>query len=123
MEEISVERIMNEIKAEIKKKGCKPSDLKFSDVKIKNPKNFDQEIFDNALSEACLNWQVEMYPVVSGGKVKRFVKKVIRKLVRPSFYGQMKKQEKFNVNSVTALNEMSKKIHELEERIKVLEGK
>ena len=123
MNDIDVEQIMSEIRAEIKAKGYKSSDLRFTDIAIKNPENFDRDSLSRTLSEAGAKWQVDLYPTVSGGAFKRLVKKTIRKLVRPSFYGTMRKQESFNMNAVSTLSEMNKWMRELESRIAELEKK
>ena len=118
MNDIDVEQIMSEIRSEIKAKGYKASDLKF-----KNPENFDRDSLSRTLSEAGAKWQVDLYPTVSGGALKRLVKKTIRKLVRPSFHGTMRKQEDFNRNAVSTLSEMNKWMRELEGRMAELEKK
>ena len=75
-----------------------------------------EELLHN-LAEVNTKWKVEMYPEVSGGALKRLVKKAIRKLVRPSFYGTMKKQESFNMNVAASLSEMENWMRELADRI------
>ena len=122
MKDINVEDIVQEIRDDIATKGYTISDLEFNDIKIQNPDFFNAEKLAKSLSEVSINCHIDMYPKVSGGKIKRFIKKLIRKIVRPSFFGTMKKQENFNINTVIALNEMAKKILELEERIKESEG-
>lgn len=123
MNDIDVEQIMSEIRSEIKAKGYKASDLKFTDIAIRNPKNFDRESLARTLSDTGTKWQVELYPAVSGGRFKRLVKKAIRKLVRSSFYDTIKKQESFNMNIAATLSEMEKWMRELEDRTAEIEAK
>lgn len=100
---VDVKQIMNEIRAKVAAEG--------------------NEYLSRTLNEVHAKWKVEMYPEVSGGAFKRLVKKAIRKLVRPSFYGTMKKQESFNMNVAASLSEMENWMRELADRIAEIEGK
>lgn len=116
MKDINVEQIMQEIRADIAKKGYKMSDLEFEEIK-------KPDALSRILSDLSKNWRVDLYPPVSGNKIKRLIKKIIRKIVRPSFMGTMKTQETFNSYIVQSFNQMEKYIRELEVRIMELESK
>ncbi len=111
MKNIFVDQIVAEIKNEIKSNRYITSNIKFNDLKT----------YSDSLDAVNMYWKVDMYPKVSGGLLKRFIKKIIRKIVRPSFFGQMKKQENFNLNVAVVLSETEKRIRELENKIIELE--
>lgn len=123
MKDISVEVIKSCIRDDIAKRGYKASKVKFSKLPVQNQELFNEELFSEVLLKTGAKCQVDFCPPVSGNKVKRFIKKIIRKFVMPSFIETMKKQNEFNQNSVAVLKEISKKLRELEEKLAELEIK
>lgn len=117
MKDISVERIMQEIRDDIAAKGYKSSDLNFSEYK----KICDEEEFNSLLLCAHSASYVDMYANVSGGKCKSFIKKVIRKLIRPVLMSQAEKQTRFNESAIEAIAKLERYVNTLESRISYLE--
>ncbi|MCR5316879.1 MAG: hypothetical protein K6E22_01505 [Treponema sp.] len=116
MKDISMDKIIGEIKSEIKAHCYKESGFYFFDEKDV----FNHDIVFSNIVEATSNSKISMYSEVSGGILKQFFKKLIRKIVRPSFYGQIEKQEKFNASVVAVLYEMEKTICTLENKLEQL---
>jgi len=85
MVKIDVEKIMEEIRIEIKNNGYKASDLSFDDVKL--PINFTD-----------IPWNLKIYTPIPGHGVKHFIKRLVRKIVRATFYQQFEIQQTFNEN-------------------------
>lgn len=122
MKNIPVAEIIDEIKSDIAQKGYMTSTVSFKKSYINTSDFFNEDVLNQNLSEITNLWPVDMAPEVSGGRIPKFLKRLIRKLVRPSFYGSMKKQERFNCHTTIIISEMNKKINELERHISVLEG-
>lgn len=80
---VDVELIMSQIKAEIKENGFKDSDLSFEDIWSLEEEKCDsvQEQLSNLLDEMERKKQVLFYRELSGNPVKKFVKRVVRKLI------------------------------------------
>lgn len=123
MKDISVEQIMQEIRKELSEKGYDLTDIKFSDIKIKQRDMFNRYCLEENLLDANINYRVDLNASVSGNFIKRIIKKSIQKLVRPSFYTNMKKQENFNLNVLQSLNQFEKYTRELEVKVMELEKK
>jgi|GEM_PF-1952459 glycosyltransferase involved in cell wall biosynthesis len=117
MKDISVEQIMQEIRDDIAAKGYKAGELNFSDYK----KQCDEKDFGSLLLAARSASYVDMYANVSGGKCKSFIKKVIRKLIRPVLMSQAERQTKFNESAIEAIAKLEKYASALEARISLLE--
>lgn len=126
MQEINIEEIMQEIRAEIKEKGYKESDLSFQDIEI--PKvdtasltEYNEGEMGNSLHMVNAYTRVDYYRPIEGNGIKSFCKKIVRKLVKPIIYHLCVSQETFNSNTARTLNQMNLHIQELEARIKELE--
>ena len=138
---INVEKIMQEIKAEIIKKGYTNDMLSFNDIVVDtsnmNTTKFDKIAFNEEIYSVNHSWNVQAYRVISGSAVAVFVKKVIRKMVYFFVEPIVLEQDGFNASVVRLMNqlnvyvdetkaeneELKKTIEELSEKIKVLEQK
>lgn len=125
MENINIEDIMQQIRAEVKEKGYKESDLSFTDIKMGSASGeenlaFNEQEFKHQLH--CLNsiTRLDYYRPLSGG-VKVFFKRVVRKLVKPIVLPLCQEQEQYNACNARVMNQLAAVIKEQEERIKVLE--
>ena len=126
MNEINVEEIMQQIRAEIKEKGYKEEDLSFEDVNVPViEQNISETPDDNALrialDNANKNVRVDYYRPLEGNGLKKALKKFMRKLVKPVVYHLCVNQESFNTGSVQTLNQMYLYIQMQEKRIAELE--
>lgn len=126
MQEINIEEIMQEIRAEIKEKGYKESDLSFQDIAI--PKEdtvllteYNENELKNCLHSANAYTRVDYYRPIEGNGIKAVGKKLVRKLIKPVVYHLCVSQETFNANTAKTLNQMNLYIQKLEERIAELE--
>ena len=131
---INVEEIMKQIKADINAKGYTNDLLSFDDVIVDvssmNVVKIDRLQFNEDLYVANHEWNVNPYRPLQGGKLRVFVRKVIRKLVYFFVEPIVMAQDGFNASVVRMMNQMScyidqkdKEIEELKARISELESK
>lgn len=124
MQEIDMEKIMAEIRAEIKNRdgGGDFAPPEFKEIKIKSPEEiraskFEPTILKNALRTVNALWRANVNAALPGNVATRFVKRLLRKFVRAAFYHAIVTQEDFNKNVVTVLNQLNAHICELESQI------
>lgn len=130
--EIDVEKIMEEIKAEIKRKGYTNDMLSFSDVSVFQTDVFNDDVFSDALDSVSRKWNVSYYKPLVGNPLKIFVTKVIRKIIKPLMFPLVTEQTEFNASVAQFINQLClylekerrekefllKRIDELEKRSK-----
>ncbi len=124
MESINIEQIMEEIRAEIKEKGYKESDLSFRDIPIRD--NFEMEIgpYDrkdciDALMMMSNSSTHDINIAVSGHSTfALFIKKTIRKMTKFLFYPVLTLQNEYNLNNVRFCMQIKAHMEELEEELK-----
>ena len=112
MKDINIEKIMDEIRADIKAKGYTAEDLRFDDIPIKSPEEIHATVFDpdelkNSLEIMNARWRSNVYAQFPGNAMKRFVKRAARKVVRAAFHHAIVQQEEFNKNVAKALNQLN----------------
>lgn len=124
MEKINIEEIMEEIRKEIKEKGYTNDLLSFEDVVESNSGNKTLEEYYDILNAT---WNIPAYRMLSGGKgpigrLKVFVKKVLRKIMK--FYVEpiASEQTEFNANNVRLLNLINSYMELNDRRIEMLES-
>lgn len=113
MGELNVEKIMEEIRSEIKEKGYTNDMLSFSDIKPDDPgidaerfekRQFDEELFHiNTLWNVNPNREIIKKPGLKGKCVTLF-KKLIRKCIRFYLADIVQEQVNFNAVSVRLFN-------------------
>lgn len=105
---IDIEKIMNEIREEIKTRGLSDDALEFSSGESPTylSNNFNLNNLENQLHFANLNADIFQFHKIEGNLLVRIVKRIIRKCTR--FYVQpfIDAQNAYNANSVRALNEL-----------------
>lgn len=126
MESINVEKIMQEIREDIARKGYKEEDLSFQDIPIKEQgtmpiDEFNIDMLERTLHNANMNTGVDYYRPFEGNALKRFVKKLVRKIMKPVVYHLFVSQESYNSNTIQTVNQMYLYIQKLEARITDLE--
>lgn len=126
MQEINVEKIMEEIRAEIKEKGYKESDLSFNDIPVREQKNelqeeFDTDMLKNLLHAANTHTRVDYYKPITDTGLKGIIKKAIRKILKPLILPLCMDQESYNSMSVQTLNQLYLYIQMQDQRITELE--
>lgn len=129
MEEINIEKIMEEIRQEIQEKGYTNDMLSFDDITDFDEENKTLEDYFDILNSI---WNVQAYRELPGGnglvsKLNVFIKKVLRKLIKFYIEPIVADQNEFNANCVRLLNMINghmnikdKKIEMLEEEIEQL---
>lgn len=145
MENINVEEIMEEIRAQIKERGYTKKDLRFADIHVDTTEGtecldeyFELGNFKNTIVKMDGKRNVQCWRLIAGNKFKSFFKKIIRKMTK--FYVEpiVEDQNKFNFYTVSAMSQlyakfeeeqdfkvaqMQQRIEQLEERCKQLEKK
>ena len=134
-EQIDVASIMEEIRAEIKRKGYKEKEVRFSDINISYADNMDVdhiELSAEAYKKQLLllniqknvNTNKTLYADSPAGKVEIFFKKVFRKCARfyvePIVSGQNEYNET-NAMLMCQLYAAVKRVEELEKKMAQLE--
>lgn len=127
MNDINVEEIMEKIRAEIKEKGYKESDLSFSDVPIPvltdvSEGQFDLVTLQRKLQGVNETYGVDYYKVIENGGIKGFLKRAIRKSLKFLLYPICQNQERFNCFSAQTMNQLLLYIQLQEKRINELEN-
>jgi hypothetical protein len=111
--DVNIERVMDEIREEIRQKGLSDTELSFECVSDDGFMANMERLFA-ILDEA--NWRagVQAYHEVGGGKVKALFKRVVRKLVR--FYVEpiVSDQNAFNAAAVTGLRTIGDQLRQTE---------
>lgn len=108
MENINIEKIMEEIRQDITEKGYTNDMLSFNDVVLDTSdlcvQKFDKVKFNEELYALNHNWEVKAYRAIPGNgsfksKISGFIKKVIRKCVK--FYVEPINTDQNTFNAIT----------------------
>lgn len=116
--EINVEKIMEEIRDEIKKKGYKPDAMAFETVQADNADAFQKSLFNEEVRNVNLSFQVPYYFPIEGKMT--FVKRVIRKLGCFLMVPILNNQNTFNAHVTRTINQMAQYIEYQERKEKEL---
>lgn len=111
-ENINVDEIVNQIRAEIKEKGLEPSMLSFEDVPFDKEVSHTETHFELSSLVQSADYmnarnQIEPYKEISGNPISVFIKKVIRKLVKFYIMPIMTEQNALNYHCANAVNQVS----------------
>ena len=124
MQPIDVEKIMEEIRAEIKAKGYDNTMLSFRDVdgtdklnRMQMEVKFNLNELEYHVQQVNLRSHVERYHQVEGGKLANLFKKVIRKLTRFMIIPVVEEQNAQNEAVFDALNQLLAYVKEQEDVI------
>lgn len=122
-ENINIEDIMNEIRAEIKEKGLTSDMLSFEEIPVRQAviATTQENEADIALAYINHHYAVQPYKQLQGSGIKVFVKKVIRKLVKFYVEPVVFDQNTFNAHVVRVINPTKKSVDELLNRVAELE--
>lgn len=110
--EINIEKIMEEIRQEIKDRGFIESTLRFDDIPLSysdmgtDSEEFNRDEFQKSLDYINLNWDVPYYFNIGTNKIIVFVKRIIRKLVKFLVWPINQKQNEMNANFVRSINQI-----------------
>ncbi|MGN0838689.1 MAG: hypothetical protein ACI4NN_06355 [Pyramidobacter sp.] len=111
---INVEKIMEEIRREIKEKGLTNDVLSFENIPVPDELStsedtigdFDRQKFLSSSRAVNRSYRVSLWRPLSGSRLKQFVKKVIRRLIRPIVQPVIEDQTAFNSAVMRNLNEV-----------------
>lgn len=131
MREINVEEIMLEIREDIKKRGLVDDAPDFQSIIMSDVEfEYDRHVMVAQINGLHRDYNVQWYKEINGSKIKKFVKKVIRKLISFIIGPMNAEQVQFNIDTMNVATQMAayileceEKISELEKRITALEGK
>ena len=104
--EVNIEKIMDDIRAEIKDKGYTSDMLSFSDVTGKSSFHGNGEEEADLADSIGAASSLAMVPFdrpITGNPIAVFIKKVIRKLIRFYIRPIVEHQNEFNAHTVRAL--------------------
>lgn len=134
MDEINVQRMIEEIQAEISEKHWEQEPILFDEVPVMDCDAlhaggaFDREFLRAATNEMNQRWEIRAYRPLLGERIKVFIKRVFRKLMK--FYIEPVTEDisEYNaytvrsVNSICAyIDEQQKQNEKLSEKIDRLE--
>lgn len=123
---VDVEKIMEEIRKNIEVRGVSEEVLGFnevdSDTEIRNGIPVDEMIYDeNDLNQyiryARAAHNIPYYEPIQGGKLKVFVKRVMRKLMAFQMQPLRERQNHFNYNSIQCIRQLAVHMAELEDAL------
>jgi len=111
-ENINVDEIVNQIRAEIKEKGLEASMLSFEDVPFDKETSHTENHFELSSLVQSADYmnarnQIEPYKEISGNPIIVFIKKIIRKLVKFYIMPIMTEQNALNYHCANAVNQIS----------------
>lgn len=135
MQTIDVEKIMEEIRQEIRDKGYKEEDLDFSDIAITSARTvtagYDQEELERQAAYLNANSQNPIYFPLSGNPVKVFFQKALRRCFLFVIFQAFQFQNKFNSSVTCFLNQvrnyqvenadLREKVQQQQERLDMLQ--
>lgn len=130
--EINIENIMSDIKAEIKEKGYTADMLSFEDVtkmSVISVDGFDQGAFSSVVAYMNSSYALPLSKPISGNPIKRFIKKILSKLARFMLRPVVEHQSEYNCYSAkafTMLEDYTKAgaaVAELSKKVELLEAK
>ena len=127
MKKLDTDQILREIRKDIQTRKIAPSSLlSFDSIPVLTREELDtprREMveLDDSLSLVNLNWDILPFSPLPGKGIKLFIKKAVRKLVRPSFLRNYEDQRDFNSYVTRTFNQMNRYIRQLEARIAELE--
>lgn len=121
MDTISVEKIMEEIREDIKNKGYTNEMLSFRDIETYDVMfdEFTQSEYESALHNMGVYAYVPWYRDLSQSKVKRIVQKVIRKISAFLIAPISEQQSDFNFEVTRAFQQIAGYIEQNENQIEI----
>lgn len=128
MQEINVEEIMNTIREEIKEKKMEGQPLQFADISMADdvfdvPTRYNENMMKKELVNLNGLWDTSLdAKVLSRGKIKGAVKKILNKAVCVIVRPHIEKQVIFNASVVNGINMLHCVARENEQQRKEIEA-
>lgn len=113
MQEINVEKIMEEVRKDIKERGIQEEPVRFREAYEEElpfviPTQFDMETLHNETLNAMALWDTSVEPLTNAAGLKGKVKKILNKLAIHSMNSHMISQNAFNTSVINALLQINK---------------
>ncbi|MBQ6566937.1 MAG: hypothetical protein IJL80_07760 [Treponema sp.] len=127
MKKLDSDRILREIREDIQTKKIDPSALlPFGSIPVLSRDELgepgrEMAELDDSLALVNANWDILPSGPLPGRGIKLFIKKAVRKLVRPSFIRNYEDQRDFNRYAASTLCQLSRYVRRLEARVAELE--
>ena len=118
--EVNIEKIMDDIRTEIKEKGYTSNMLSFKDVTGKftaSGESLSESELKEALDTADSLAIVPFDRPITGNRIAVFIKKLIRKLIRFYIRPTVEQQNEFNNCIYTVTDTLSEKVIALEKQL------
>lgn len=116
MIKIDVEKIMEEIRADIKAKGYTNDLLSFQDVAMDNTTEdtkFNMDEMNHCTHAANVNARVEYYhQIIPHHGLKNLIKIFIRKFLRFLLQPLVEEQNRYNADAVQTINQLTRFVQE-----------
>ncbi len=126
MEQINIEKIMEEIRADIKAKGLVEDNLALNDVILYGGASgnaYTHDAYKDVVENALDKYYVESYKPVSGNFISKIIKKINRRLIAFYIEAIVIDQDEFNKEVANSIALNYSKFKEDDERMKALEAK
>lgn len=123
-EQVNIEKIMAEIKAEIQQKGISldlPDFSGASEKPVLEIKPFDMQEFQQNVLAVERSYQIECYAPIVGNPLVKGFKRIVRKLANFIVSPIVEDQNAFNSAAAKTIFSLQSYVNELEKRIKELE--
>ncbi len=119
---INVEKIMEEIREDIKSKGYTNDMLSFDDVQAPSviKEEYDQDQLVSALHNMSVYAYVPWYRDLSKSRIKRFIQKLIRKFVAFLIAPVTDQQSDFNKETLRGVGQLAGYIEQSENQLEDL---
>lgn len=113
MQEIDVDEIMREVRADIDKRDIKENPIRFreayeDELPFVWPQNFDQKILHDETMNAMALWDTSVEPLDNAVGLKGKVKKMLNRMAIYSMKTHMVSQNAFNTSVINALMQVNK---------------
>lgn len=122
MKEINIEKIMEEIREDIAKRGYKDEDIDFENI-TGNVKavlgvktDFSEYELNHAVEGAAGVHKIEYYRMIPKGGLKSFIQRSIRKMVRFMMIPMVDQQNQFNYQMIVCMRQMEAFVKECNDR-------
>lgn len=126
MQNVNIEEIMKEIRADIKERGLEDTEIQFDDIIMEGKSSdhvYDEQEMVNALDRARMHTMINAAPELQGNPVSRAVKKVIRRLMAFHIEAMVDDQNEYNIYSYEAISMLPEKFRDEDSRLDALEEK
>ncbi|MCR5425845.1 MAG: hypothetical protein K6E81_03340 [Lachnospiraceae bacterium] len=123
-----VEKIMQEIRADIRAAGYSERDmfrarrLADRDKTLEEAEGYNPKVLDEMIQRMRNTWSNPVYFPFQGNPVKAFLQKILQKIVGSSFYYAFMHQNRYNSALIASIIQLHNHCEELESELRILRG-